>query len=82
MLGEFIFLESVTVAAQQAMATTREINGLFEKDEQLTQTLGRARLLCMKIFAEIKTLPLISTAQISRILGVSICRQHVIPLTT
>lgn len=65
------FLDGITVAANQALSTTKKINKLFESDLAKIETLGRARFSCQQAFDYLKLLPQLSVQVLSRELGMT-----------
>ena len=65
------FLEGIATTAKQAIETTKNINGLFEKDSQKFQILGRAKPSCEAALEYLKRLPQTSVPQLAKAIKTS-----------
>lgn len=65
------FLEGITKSAQQAIATARQINTLFEHDFEKITKLGRARFSCEQTLEYMKRLPQVTVPLIANELSMT-----------
>jgi len=65
------FLEGITTSAKKAVSTAKQINILFKEDLLKIETLGRARISCIRVLDYLKKIPQISVPLLSSELNIS-----------
>lgn len=65
------FLEGIYLTSQQAINSVRIINNIFEEDTRKIESLGRARLICLKVLEYLKQLPQLSVNVLANALEIT-----------
>ena len=65
------FLRAINESAQDAIQTIEELSKLHDKNENLIQELGRARINTLRVFQYLKSHPIIDITKTSQALGLS-----------